>query len=104
MTMSVFHDMQIVNLVSNDVRRFDDAMPFWPFLYAGPLELGIILVLLSYQLGAPAAFAGVATMLLVIPTQVGRAASAAWPTPGMVRQAGSQIHAERHVQERSSWL
>ena len=61
---------QIVNLVSNDVRRFDDAMPFWPFLYAGPLELAIILVLLSFQLGAPAAFAGVATMLLVIPTQV----------------------------------
>ena len=69
--------MQIVNLVSNDVRRFDDAMPFWPFLYAGPLELGIILVLLSFQLGAPAAFAGVATMLLVIPTQVGCAISAA---------------------------
>lgn len=62
--------VQIVNLVSNDVRRFDDAMPFWPFLYAGPLELAIILVLLSFQLGAPAAFAGVATMLLVIPTQV----------------------------------
>ena len=62
--------MQIVNLVSNDVRRFDDAMPFWPFLFAGPLELVIILVLLSVQLGAPAAFAGVATTLLVIPTQV----------------------------------
>ena len=69
--------MQIVNLVSNDVRRFDDAMPFWSFLFAGPLELAIILVLLSFQLGAPAAFAGVATMLLVIPTQVEHAISKA---------------------------
>ena len=62
--------MQIVNLVSNDVRRFDDAMPFWVFLWVGPLELICVLILLSIQLGAPAAFAGVATMLLVIPLQV----------------------------------
>ena len=59
-----------MNLVSNDVRRFDDAMPFWVFLWVGPLELTCVLVLLSIQLGAPAAFAGVATMLLVIPLQV----------------------------------
>ena len=25
----------VVNLVSNDVRRFDDAMPLWVFLWAG---------------------------------------------------------------------
>lgn len=25
----------VVNLVSNDVRRFDDAMPYWMFLWAG---------------------------------------------------------------------
>lgn len=25
----------VVNLVSNDVRRFDDALPFWIFLWAG---------------------------------------------------------------------
>jgi hypothetical protein len=62
--------LQIVNLVSNDVRRFDDAMPFWVFLWGGPLELICVLILLSMQLGPPAAFAGVATMLLVIPTQV----------------------------------
>ena len=61
-----------MNLVSNDVRRFDDAMPFWAFLWVGPLELTCVLVLLSIQLGAPAAFAGVATMLLVIPLQVCR--------------------------------
>lgn len=62
--------LQIVNLVSNDVRRFDDAMPFWCFLWGGPLELAIVLLLLSLELGAAAAFAGVASMLLVIPVQV----------------------------------
>ncbi|BDA43779.1 probable cystic fibrosis transmembrane conductance regulator [Coccomyxa sp. Obi] len=60
---------RIVNLVSNDVRRFDDAMPFWCFLWGGPLELAIVLVLLSVELGPAAAFAGVASMLLVIPVQ-----------------------------------
>ena len=62
--------LQIVNLVSNDVQRFDHAMSFWVFLWGGPLELICVLILLSIQLGPPAAFAGVATMLLVIPAQV----------------------------------
>ena len=61
---------QVTNLVSNDVRRFDDAMPFWCFLWGSPLELACVLILLSVELGAPSAFAGVATMLLVIPLQV----------------------------------
>lgn len=59
-----------MNLVSNDVRRFDDALPFWCFLFGGPLELVTVLILLSVELGPAAAFAGVATMLLVIPIQV----------------------------------
>ena len=62
--------MQIVKMVSNDVWRFDDAKPFWPFLFAGPLELVAKVVLLSVQQGAPAAFAGVAATLLIIPTQM----------------------------------
>lgn len=60
---------QVTNLVSNDVRRFDDAMPYWCFLWGSPLELACVIVLLSLELGAPSAFAGVATMLLVIPLQ-----------------------------------
>ena len=55
--------------MSNDVRRFDDGMPFWCFLWGAPLELACVLILLSVELGAPSAFAGVATMLLVIPLQ-----------------------------------
>jgi hypothetical protein len=60
---------QITNLVSNDVRRFDEAITFWCFLWAAPTELAAVLVLVSIELGPAAAFAGIATMLLVIPVQ-----------------------------------
>lgn len=60
---------QITNLVSNDVRRFDDALPFWCQLWGAPLELLCVLVLLSMEVSPAAAFAGVATLLLVIPVQ-----------------------------------
>ena len=60
----------VVNLVSNDVRRFDDAMPFWVFLWAGPLELTIVMVTVGSVLGFPAALAGVSGLVLVIPIQV----------------------------------
>jgi len=62
---------QVVNLVSNDVRRFDEAMPFWIFLWAGPLELAIVVLMISLELGAAAAFAGIAALLALIPLQVG---------------------------------
>ena len=60
-----------MNLVSNDVRRFDEAMPFWVFLWAGPLELAIVVLMISLELGAAAAFAGIAALLALIPLQVG---------------------------------
>lgn len=56
--------------MSNDVRRFDDSAVFWVFLWAGPLELMIVLALLIELLGPAAAFAGIASLLLVIPLQV----------------------------------
>lgn len=62
--------LQIVNLVSNDVRRFDDACSFWNFLVCAPIELAVVLVLVGLRLGFPASVAGVATLLLLIPTQV----------------------------------
>ncbi len=37
----------MVNLVSNDVRRFDDAVPFWLFLWAGPIELCMVLLMVG---------------------------------------------------------
>ncbi len=56
--------------MSNDVRRFDDSGVFWVFLWAGPLELAIVLALLVQLLGPAAALAGVASLLLVMPVQV----------------------------------
>lgn len=59
----------VVNLVSNDVRRFDDAGPFWVFLWAGPLELGMVLLMVALELGIFPALAGVAATLVLIPVQ-----------------------------------
>lgn len=60
---------RVVNLVSNDVRRFDEAGTFWVFLIGGPLELIIVLVLVGLRLGFAASVAGVSTLLLLIPAQ-----------------------------------
>ena len=60
----------IVNLVSNDVRRFDEFGPFWVFLIMGPLESIVVLVLIALEMGWWPAIAGVSTLLLVIPCQV----------------------------------
>lgn len=60
---------RIVNLVSNDVRRFDDFGPFWVFTWAGPLETVIVLALIWIELGAVPAVCGVGTLLLLVPLQ-----------------------------------
>jgi ABC-type multidrug transport system fused ATPase/permease subunit len=62
---------RVVNLVSNDVRRFDESATFWVFLIVGPLELVAVLVLVGLRLGFPASVAGVSTLLLLIPAQAG---------------------------------
>jgi len=59
----------IVNLASSDVRRLEDVGPFWPFLFAAPLETVIIAVLLAARLGAVPALAGVAPVLAFVPLQ-----------------------------------
>ncbi|KAL6765994.1 hypothetical protein V8C86DRAFT_2453065 [Haematococcus lacustris] len=68
---SIAHISQghVVNLVSGDIRRFDDAMPFWLFLWAGPLELGLVLLLVALELGFLPALAGVSATLMLIPIQ-----------------------------------
>jgi len=60
---------RIVNVVSNDVRRFDEAGTFWVFLIGAPIELIIVLVLVGLRLGFAASVAGVSTLLLLIPAQ-----------------------------------
>lgn len=67
--LAVVTSGRVVNLVSNDVRRFDEAGVFWPFLIVGPLELIAVFVLIGSQLGYLASFAGISTLLMLIPLQ-----------------------------------
>ncbi|KAL4420399.1 hypothetical protein ABPG75_010055 [Micractinium tetrahymenae] len=60
---------KIVNLVSNDVRRFEDALLSYNFLVAAPVELLIVFLLVGHKLGYWAALAGVSMLLTLIPIQ-----------------------------------
>lgn len=62
---------QVVNLVSNDVRRFDDAAVFWPYLLVAPLELVLILLMITCEVGFVPSVAGIGFFVLQIPLQVG---------------------------------
>ncbi|KAK7479006.1 hypothetical protein BaRGS_00029767, partial [Batillaria attramentaria] len=59
---------QIVNLMSNDVNRFDQAVIFLHFLWIGPLQAIAVLVILWHELG-PSVLAGFAVLILLIPVQ-----------------------------------
>ena len=59
---------QMVNLLSNDVRRFDTAVIQGHYLWAGPLQLAIVTALLYQRIG-PSALLGVAFLLAFVPLQ-----------------------------------
>ena len=59
---------QAVNLMSNDVNRFDQSANFFVYLWFGPLETLIISYLMWREIGF-AAFIGVGAIMLVIPLQ-----------------------------------
>ncbi|XP_070538062.1 ATP-binding cassette sub-family C member 4-like isoform X3 [Ptychodera flava] len=59
---------QIVNLLSNDVNRFDVAMIFIHYLWIGPLESIVVLVLLWREIG-PSCLAGFAILVIMMPFQ-----------------------------------
>ncbi|XP_068140732.1 probable multidrug resistance-associated protein lethal(2)03659 [Drosophila tropicalis] len=59
---------QVVNLVSNDLGRFDRAMIHFHFLWLGPLELLIAAYFLYQQIG-PASFYGITILILYLPFQ-----------------------------------
>ncbi|KAI9095088.1 P-loop containing nucleoside triphosphate hydrolase protein [Phlyctochytrium arcticum] len=58
----------IVNLVSNDVDRFENAASFAHYAWLGPVQLMVVLYLLYIQISW-GAFAAVGSLLLVIPMQ-----------------------------------
>nr|XP_006639066.1 PREDICTED: multidrug resistance-associated protein 4 [Lepisosteus oculatus] len=59
---------QIVNLLSNDVIRFDEVTIFLHFLWVGPLQAAAVITLLWYEIG-PSCLAGMAVLVFLMPLQ-----------------------------------
>lgn len=59
---------QVVNLLSNDVNRFDIAVIFLHYLWIGPLETIVVTYFLWQEVGVSSIF-GVAALLMFIPLQ-----------------------------------
>jgi ATP-binding cassette subfamily C (CFTR/MRP) protein 4 len=59
---------QVVNLMSNDVNRFDVAVIFLHYMWIGPIETFVVTYFMWMEVG-PSAAIGVASLLLFIPLQ-----------------------------------
>ncbi|KAK7893415.1 hypothetical protein WMY93_022567 [Mugilogobius chulae] len=59
---------QIVNMLSNDVNRFDEVTLNIHYLWIGPLQAVVILALLWYEIGL-SCLAGVTILVLMLPVQ-----------------------------------
>ncbi|KAM9609979.1 ATP-binding cassette sub-family C member 4 isoform 4-T4 [Trichechus inunguis] len=59
---------QIVNLLSNDVNKFDQVTIFLHFLWAGPLQAIAVTVLLWMEIGI-SCLAGMAVVIILLPLQ-----------------------------------
>ncbi|XP_026869463.2 multidrug resistance-associated protein 4 isoform X2 [Electrophorus electricus] len=59
---------QIVNLLSNDVNRFDEVTIFLHFLWVGPLQAAAVIGLLWQEIG-PSCLAGMAVLIFLMPLQ-----------------------------------
>nr|XP_019960169.1 PREDICTED: multidrug resistance-associated protein 4-like [Paralichthys olivaceus] len=59
---------QIVNLLSNDVKMFDDLTIFLHFLWVGPLQAAVVVGLLWLEIG-PSCLAGMVVLLFLMPMQ-----------------------------------
>ncbi|XP_019910634.2 multidrug resistance-associated protein 4-like isoform X2 [Esox lucius] len=59
---------KIVNLLSNDVNKFDEVTVFLHFLWVGPLQAAAVLMLLWYEIG-PSCLAGMAVLVFLMPVQ-----------------------------------
>ncbi|XP_008186888.2 probable multidrug resistance-associated protein lethal(2)03659 [Acyrthosiphon pisum] len=60
---------QIINLMSNDVNRFDISLLYVPFLWIGPIETIVVTYFLWQEVGVSSVL-GVATLLIFIPLQI----------------------------------
>ena len=58
----------ILNLISNDVQRFEDAAPFAHYIWVGPVHLFLVMYFVYNNLGA-AGFASIGVLMAFIPMQ-----------------------------------
>ncbi|XP_041438363.1 ATP-binding cassette sub-family C member 4 isoform X2 [Xenopus laevis] len=61
---------QIVNLLSNDVNKFDQVTIFLHFLWVAPLQVIAVTVLLWMEIG-PSCLAGISVLIILMPLQFG---------------------------------
>jgi len=59
---------QVVNLMSNDVNRFDRGAKYFNYLWISPLQALITTIILYFVIGQ-SCFVGLLTMLLYVPLQ-----------------------------------
>ncbi|XP_069558741.1 ATP-binding cassette sub-family C member 4-like [Brachyistius frenatus] len=59
---------QVVNLLSNDVNKFDEVTLYLHFLWIGPLQAVTVILLLMYSIG-PSCLAGMAVFFILMPVQ-----------------------------------
>ncbi|KAL6100875.1 abcc4 [Pungitius sinensis] len=59
---------QIVNLLSNDVNKFDELTLYLHFLWIGPVQAAAVILLLLYAIG-PSCLAGMAVFFVLMPVQ-----------------------------------
>lgn len=58
----------VVNLMSNDVNRFDTGLMFFHFLWLSPLQMLLIIYFLYREIGVPALL-GMLAIFIFIPLQ-----------------------------------
>ena len=58
----------MVNLLSNDVNRFDLSALWAHYLWVGPLQLAIVTALLCQKIG-PSALVGAVLLVVAVPLQ-----------------------------------
>jgi len=68
--LSMFNTGKLVNLISNDVARFEEFTTFSTYSWEAILEVLAILLILIYQLDLASALAGVGATLFFIPLQI----------------------------------
>ncbi|CAH1738397.1 unnamed protein product [Aphis gossypii] len=60
---------QILNLISNDVNRFDESIVCLPFLWIGPIEAAVVTYFMWQEVSV-SSLLGIATLIMFIPLQL----------------------------------